>query len=310
LLDSAELPIRTRSAQILRHVTGQSFEFAAYVEKEKRVDALKRWQDWIASSATATVELKLPVSDQMFLLGRTLIGLSTGQVVEIATDGKQVWSQKLSNPYGCNGLPNGHRLVTSYSGRSVIEYDARGNEVWRVSGSPTLPGLPFSARPLPSGNILISCSDSNQVIEMTRDRKIVWRVSVQRRPMDARRLKNGNTLIALHNTHQVVEVDHAGKEVWSVKNMGMPITAQRLTNGNTLVCQYSGKKVVEVDASGKTVWELTGLTSPYEAQRLPNGNTLVADSKGVREVDPKKKIIRWLIGGIAKSVPAVSVHRF
>lgn len=306
LLDSAELPIRTRSAQILRHVTGQSFEFAAYVEKEKRVDALKRWQAWIASSATATVELKLPVNDQLFLLGRTLIGLTTGQVIEIAADGKQVWTQKLSSPYGCNGLSNGHRLVTSYSGRSVIEYDARGNEVWRVSGSPALPGLPFSARPLLNGNILISCSDSNQVIEMSRDRKIVWKVTVQRRPMDARRLKNGNTLIALRNTHQVVEVDRNGKTVWSVKNMGMPITAQRLRNGNTLVCQYSGKKVVEVDASGKTVWEVTGLSNPHEAQRLPNGNTLIADSKGVREVDPKRKVIRWLLQGRA----AVSVHRF
>ena len=305
LLDSEQLAVRTRSAQVLRHLTGQSFQFAAYTEKENRADAAKRWQNWIATSAT-TVELKLPIRDEMLLRGHTLIGLTTGEVIELAPDGKQMWQQKIPSPYGCHGLPNGNRLVASQSGRKVVEFDAKGNEIWSVSGTASLPGRPFSVRSLANGNILVACSDGNQVVEISRDRKVVWRTTIQSRPMDARRLPNGNTLIAVHNTHQVVEVDPAGKVVWQVKNMGQPVTAQRLENGNTLVCQFTGKKVVEVDAAGKVVWEVTGLSNPYGAQRLSDGNTLIADSKGVREVDYQKKIIRWLVEGRA----AVSVHRF
>lgn len=288
LLDAEDLQVRARSVQALRALTGQRFKFVAYDKPEDRVAAASGWKKWIGDNAQ-TVELKFPIADSKVMLGRTLVCFySRNKVIELDADRKQVWELNVNQPWGCDGLPNGHRLICSYNGKFVAEYNEAGKEIWKMDN---LPGYCSNAHRLENGNTLLTCSNANKIIEVTHDKKTVWSVDITSNPQDARRLENGNTLIALQGTHKVVEVDRSGKVVWEVGNMRGPFSARRLDNGNTLIAQSGGGQVVEIDRNGKEVWKKTGLSTPYDAQRLDNGNTLITDNRGYREVDPDGKIL-------------------
>jgi outer membrane protein assembly factor BamB len=288
LLDSPDLNIRARSAQVLRAFTGQQFQFAAYDKAEPRAKAVGEWKTWLEKDG-AKAKLTFPFKESALLLGRTLIcyyGLN--KVVELDAAGKEVWQASVMQPWGCEGLSNGHRLVASYNSRMIIEYDAEGKEVWKVAN---LADRPFSVRRLENGNTLVPFYSSQKLVEIDPQKKTVWEVSVSGNPMDARRLPNGNTLVCLLSNNMVVEIDRAGKVVWTLENMSAPRSAQRLENGNTLVAQSNGGKVVEFDRDQKPVWTKEGLSAPFDAQRLPNGNTLIVHNQGVLEVNPKGDIV-------------------
>ena len=283
LLDSPTARIRSRSQQSLRGLTEQNINFPPEGKPEDRAVGITKWKEWLAGNSEA--KLKLPLLEQAVPLGRTLfVSQGQGTVLELDADNKERWRQTLPGPaWGCQGLPNGHRLVAVYSHSLVIEYDDSGKEIWRKD---RLPGPPYSVQRLDNGNTLVACADVNQLVEIAPDGSTTT-ISVQGRPMSAQRLENGNTLVALQQGNRVVEVDRAGKVVWEARTMNPPGHAVRLENGNTLVCLTYGRQVVEYDPAGKNVvWKTSvSLTNPYVAQRLPSGNTLVADHVGLHEID-------------------------
>ena len=302
LLDSEDLKVRVRSAKALRSLTGQKLPFSAYDESPERAEHAKAWREWIAGDGQ-TAKLEFPIRDGHSLLGRTLICYySQNKVVELDDKGEETWSANVPYAWGCQGLPNGHRVVASYSGRYVAEYDQAGREVWKKTG---LPGAPFSVERLENGNTLVTCSDSQKIVEIAPDKKIIWEIEISGRPMDARRLENGNTLVALQTLGKVVEVDRSGKVVWEVDNQGGVLSATRLENGNTLICRQANNMVAEINRRGDVVWSKGELRNPYDAQRLPDGNTLIVDYKGVQEVNPKGEIV-WQRSGNGAS----RVHRY
>jgi outer membrane protein assembly factor BamB len=284
LLESPTPRIRSRSQQSLRALTGQQINFAPEGKAEDRAASIAQWKQWLAASG-ATAKLNLPLSDQTVPLGRTLyVSQGQGTVTELDAENKERWKQSLPGPaWGCQGLPNGHRLIAVYSHSMVVEYDDTGKEVWRKD---RLPGAPYSVQRLENGNTLLACADINQLVEVAPDGSTTS-ISVQGRPMSAQRLENGNTLCALQQANRVVEVDRAGKVVWEARTTNPPGHAVRLDSGNTLVCLTYGRQVVEFDPSGKNiVWKsAVSLSNPYVAQRLPSGNTLVADHQGIHEID-------------------------
>ncbi|MEX2214997.1 MAG: PQQ-binding-like beta-propeller repeat protein [Phycisphaeraceae bacterium] len=297
LLESEEIQTRNGAIRTLAALTGQQMKFISYDKPENRQASIVAWKEWIATTGL-TAELKFPISETRFLLGRTLYtNYRLHRVAEVDSEGKEVWSQQVQNPWGCVGLPNGHRLVTSYTGRSITEYDAEGNQVWQQTN---LPSAPFRVERLENGNTLVACSNSHKVVEVNPANEVVWDKTINGRPTDARRLANGNTLIALQNGRRVIEVDPEGKEVWAINNLGSPISAERLSNGNTLVSEPSNHSVREFDPDGKEVWSTKSLPNalhvqtPYDATRLENGNTLIGDNTGLREVDPKGTVITTL----------------
>jgi len=303
LLGSEELSVRVGSARLLRAVSGKRFGFVAYEDAKNRKTAVLKWRDWIASNAQ-TVDLSKPLRIRRELLGRTLVcDYQRNRVIELDANGNAVWERPVGrHPWGCQGLPNGHRLIACYSTRTVTEYDAKGSVHWAKS---SLPGGPTSVERLDNGNTLIACTDSGKVVEVNRKNEIVWEVTISQRPTDAHRLENGRTLITLQNGGRVVEVDRKGNVVWQISGITSPFSAYRLDNGNTLVASVGRGMVLEYDRGGKVVWSQTGLSNPYDAQRLSNGNTLISDSSGVREVDRAGKTI-WMHSqsGVSK------IHRY
>lgn len=292
LLHSENSRVRSRSYQTLRALTGLSLEFSPEGKPEDRTTQIVAWKEWLETSSS-TAKLTLPLSEQNVPLGRTLF-VSQGQakLIELGPDNKPRWEKQLPGPaWGCQGLPNGHRLVAVYSQSLIIEFDDDGNEVWRKD---RLPGPPYGVQRLENGNTLVTCADANQLVEIATDGSTTT-TSVQGRPISAQRLESGNTLVALQQQNKVVELDPAGKVVWEAKTNNPPGHATRLENGNTLVCMTYTRQVVEFDTTGKSVIWRSGvpLTNPYAAQRLSNGNTLVADHQGLHEIEADGKKIKW-----------------
>jgi hypothetical protein len=286
LLESPNARVRTRSYQSLRFLTGQKIDFAPEGKPEDRAKSVAAWKQWV-SAESATAKLTLPLTDQVVLLGRTLYVSQAPQskVFELDHEYKKVWEKDLPGPaWGCQGLPNGNRLVAIFAQSMVIEYGADGQEVWRKEG---LPGAPYSVQRLESGSTLVALGEAQQIVEIAPDGTLSS-IKVPGRPISAQRLENGNTLCALQQGNRVVEIDRAGKIVWEIRTGNGPSNAVRLENGNTLVCLTSSRQVVEYDSTGKTiVWKSPAgrLTNAYGAQRLPSGATIVADYQGLHEFD-------------------------
>jgi outer membrane protein assembly factor BamB len=293
LLSAENARTRLRSHQALRTVTGQTIAFSAEGKPEDRAKSVEAWQKWLDTDGQ-TAKLNLPLPDADVPLGRTLL-VSFGQsvIVELDSDRKERWRQRLSNPWACQGLPNGNRLIAAFAQNQniVVEYNEDGKEIWRKE---KLPSIPYSVQRLENGNTLVCCADVQQVIEISPDGSSKS-MQVAGRPMYAQRLENGNTLVALQQGGRVVELDAKNQTVWEARGMNGPCFCQRLESGNTLIVQMHTGQVVEVDASGqKTVWtSRVPLVNPICAQRLSNGNTLIADNNGVMEVDPTGQQVKW-----------------
>jgi outer membrane protein assembly factor BamB len=294
LLDSQDSKIRLRSHQSLRALTGQKIDFAPEGKPEDRAKSVDAWRQWVRAEG-ATAKLTLPLTDQHVLLGRILYVTQTPQskLFELdAADKKKRWEVNLPGPaWGCQGLPNGNRLVSIYAQSLILEYDADGKEVWRKEG---LPGPPYSVQRLDNGSTLVACGDIQQLVEIAPD-GTTKTINIQGRPMSAQRLENGNTLVALQQGGRIAEVDPAGKITWEVRTGNNPQNAVRLENGNTLVTLMGSRQIVEYDPTGKTiVWRSgTRFVNPYGAQRLANGNTLVADYQGLHEISSDGTKVVW-----------------
>jgi len=303
LLDSEELRVRVRSVKLLRQVSGRRFRFVAYESPETRAAALRNWREWIAAEGQAA-ELKLPLKTAPYEVGRILIcDYSRNRILELDLKGRTLWERPVGKrPWGCQGLPNGNRLVASYATRTVTEYSAEGKTVWAKAA---LPGGPTSVERLENGHTLVACTDSQKIIELNRKGDIVWSVTISQRPTDARRLDNGRTLICLQSGGRVVEVDHKERVRWEIQGLRSPFSAQRLDNGHTLVACTGDGSVREYDRNGTLVWQKHGFSSAYDAQRLNNGHTLISDYRGLREIDADGKVL-WM-----KSLKGISkFHRY
>jgi len=287
LLDSESLQIRITAVKVLRVASGKRFGFVAYGQSDARAQAKQQWLDWINTEGK-TASLDIPLEDIRYELGRTLYCCySPNKIFELDAAHNVVWELATGpHPWGCFGMPNGHRLIATYGDRVVTEYDASGKVVWKTN---PLPGGPMSVERLDNDNTLIACTDSGQVVEIDRSKKTVWNITLSGRPTDARRLPDGRTLVTLQNAKRIVEVNRSGKVLWEISGLPNPISAQRLENGNTLACCIGGGKIAQYDRSGKEVWSKGGFRMPYYAQRMSNGNTLVTHSSGLSEIDPNGK---------------------
>lgn len=287
LLESEDPEIRTKSVQVLRAFTGRNYEFMAYEDPKIRSIKLLAWKRWLEEDSPTAV-LRFPLNNVSNTLGRTLFGnYSQKKVYETNAQGKVVWEQEVSGVWAVEGLPNGHRLVASYTSRFLVEYDANGKEVWRFDN---LPNKPYSVQRLPNGNTLVPIY-GNEILEIRPDKKFHRRIRVPETVKWAQQLDNDRILVVFYNSGRIAELDYEGRILWEVGGMGQPYSVERLGNGNTLVANRTENKVVEVDRDGQVVWSYNARPSVYRAQRLPNGNTLIVSSAGAVEVDPTGEVV-------------------
>jgi HEAT repeat protein len=300
LLGSGRLQVRLEAARTLRSLTGQMIAFTAYESPDVRDKQRAAWRRWIEADG-ATAELQLPLRRVAYELGRTLVcNYTESKLYEYDARHKLIWEKSVGpQPWCCQGLPDGHRLVASYNNKDVVEYDETGKEVWSAKD---LPGGPTGVQRLENGNTLIACTDSGQVVEVDPHGKVVWDIHLEGRPVEAQRLDSGRTLVVLQNAGRVVEVDRKGKVLWDLSDAASTFSAQRLDSGNTLVCVMGVGEVVEYDREKKKVWSHGGLSNPYDVQRTAAGTTMIVDATGVTEVDRNNKVVWHLpMSGVSRA---------
>ena len=85
-------------------------------------------------------------------------------------------------PFTAIRLPDGHTLSTCTHGNTVVEFDAAGKIVWRLSNSDLPRPLlkdPCGGQRLPNGNTVITSYGQGtpgevKLLEVTREKKLVW----------------------------------------------------------------------------------------------------------------------------------------
>ena len=103
-----------------------------------------------------------------------------GQIIELTTAGKEVRrvpAGDTSNWGGVELLPNGHFVVARCGQHQVVEIDAAGKEVWKVSVQ-----WPTWAGRLSNGRTLVACAHEGIVAEYDRAGKKVWEMKMNNRP--------------------------------------------------------------------------------------------------------------------------------
>jgi hypothetical protein len=303
LLESPELELRSHTHQTLQALTGQTISFNAEGTVGERGIGIRAWRQWVETQGT-TATLAVAMQEQAKPLGRILVAMPN---LLIELDFNRQERAKIPLPggsWGCQGLPNGHRLVAIHAHSMVIEFDDAGREVWRKD---RLPGPPTSVERLDNGSTLVACGSANQVVEIAPDGSMTT-IEVLGQPICAQRLENGNTLVTLSEAKRVVEVNSRGKVLAEIRLSSSPTHAVRLDSGNTLITLTQARKVVEYDATGKSIVWMTALplVNAQAAARLPNGNTLVADHSGVQEFDAAGKQIVWRL----RQMQAVGLSSF
>ena len=105
-----------------------------------------------------------------------------GQVVkEFATDQQDLGGRKAKNwPFTAIRFDNGNTLICLTNGNKVIEVDADGTVVWKVSND-DLPGDPIDdacgGQRLPNGNTVITAYHAKvgvKLMEVTPEKELVW----------------------------------------------------------------------------------------------------------------------------------------
>ena len=104
-----------------------------------------------------------------------------GKVVNtIKTDLEEIGARKAENwPFTAIRLENGHTVASLTHGNKVVEFDASGGIVWKVTNE-DVNGLfkdPCGAQRLANGNTVIGSHAANtgvSMVEVTPEKKIVW----------------------------------------------------------------------------------------------------------------------------------------
>ena len=146
---------------MLRAATGKHFGYTVYAPVDQRAVGDRRRGGMARRARTTGDRSTFPLRSRPFL-GRLLVcDHAQNLLVEFDTDAQASGKPAAgTQPWACQGLANGHRLVGSYHDKSIVEYDARGPEVWRYAG---LPGGPTSVERLENGNTLVACTDAGEV---------------------------------------------------------------------------------------------------------------------------------------------------
>jgi len=300
LLESDQPLLRLRSDRILRLLTGQRFGSINDAASPKaRAEIAMKWRLWIEGPGQNAV-LHVPLPTGKTRLGRVLVCVNqpggpngmTPKLVEF----NELWQMSLLRdgnanialPFGCQGLPDGHRLYSDWRTQSIVELDETGKETWQVR----VPTGPASVERLDNGNTLVAIYQSQHVAEISRGGQTVWQINVGGAASDARQLDNGNVLVVLSDQGWVVEFDRNGKSLWKATGLPNPWSARRLANGNTLVACNGEGRVVELSPDKRIVRSIGNLPNCFDADVLENGNLLVGYAQGLREINPQGGTVR------------------
>jgi len=285
LLEAPGPQLRYSSVMALRRLSGKRFGYAAYTSVEKRTPAVKAWKEWVRKEG-ASVKWAEVLDAPLGLHNRILVSVGNAaqsELIEIDLEGTVIWSRKITgNVHGVQGLSNGHRLASLWGRRVVIQYDRRGNEVWR---SPQLPSNPGCVQRLSDGATMVCFPMTGEIREISPSGETTRTLRAGNGVYFAERLASGITRVGQYQKRKIIDLDRHGRIVRQTGLSGNPFTVRKLENGNMLICMFSTGRVEEHGPGGKVVRKIGQFQSPTSAFRIANGVTLVGERSGVWSID-------------------------
>ena len=271
----------TLAWSVLRGMTATTVPLNELMGSNSREQAVDQIRNHIASNPD---KLSFKWNNHGNKLGRSLIAdYEEGIVREFDAAGQLTWSHESNNPFACLGLPNGHRLITSYSSNELLEFDEQGKLSKKFE---LLHHLPSGVVRLDNGNTLVSSASSAPIVEYSPDGALVREIEMKDTATAVELLENGNLLVALFNKNEIAEIDALGNTVWKLPLPDQPYHASRLENGNVLVSFCNVQEVREYTPDGEVVWKHKTDAKPFRAQRLTDGTTVTAGPNGIVFIRP------------------------
>ncbi len=190
------------------------------------------------------------------------------RVVEREIDGKEIWSENITQPVNVGRLPNG---VTWAIGRNqIVEWERgdKSNKKHVFDFARNEYDISAGAR-LKNGEYVL-LTQNQQLLKVDRKGAIVKAHSVGGNGVNYYATVDitptGKALCTLMNSITEFDVD-SGKAGWTA-NFQFATSAVRLKNGNTLVASQNMGKVVELDKDGKqTKFQITGTDANFRPFR-------------------------------------------
>jgi outer membrane protein assembly factor BamB len=313
LLDSSAVNVRYEANRSLMALTGEKFALVAYADAKERAPVVAQWKAWLADKG-GTAKLRSPLDFSLPRIGRILVtDFDNGLARDLDDKGNVVWtSPSIPGAFGCQGLPNGHRLITSFQRREVYEFNDKGDEIWR---SKALPFYPTAVQRLPNGNTLVAGRGLDEVsgawVEVGRDGNVLDATSVRLplRPEDIRLLPDGQILAACTFENMVCRLHRDGRRdaKETITKVVRPEAARMLADGHILVAdnggqtrqvseQRGGRRVVKTIRPGQVIefderFNIVKTTKNEngevrDAEKLASGNLLILDADSSQELTP------------------------
>jgi hypothetical protein len=180
-------------------------------------------------------------------------------------------------------LRNGHRLVTDFHGRRVLEYDRDWKELRQIEIS----FQPRGSHPLPDGRLLVIGMHLFEIIDRAGVTKS--RIPAPRRNMTGSLLLSSERfLVTCNDDGAILELDLNGHVKWRLKVANHPRSIQVLQDGRLLVADF--RQAVIYSPEGKAEWSYA-LDGVRSAEQLPSGNLLLAHERGLTILDLGKRTL-------------------
>ena len=186
-------------------------------------------------------EHEAPLSNDIQLLenGHLLFSTGTG-VLELDENGREVLRYDAPcHVFACQRLPDGRTFVGECETGRLLELDARGKVVKRLTILPKGVkdgGMAFmrNARKLPDGHYLVCHYGEQKLSEYDSRGRLVRSKDLPGGPHSVQSLPDGRLLVSLADRNRdprIVELDAGWNEVWSLSNADLPGAPLRFCSG-------------------------------------------------------------------------------
>jgi HEAT repeat protein len=278
LLDSEDVAIRNRSAQLLQGVLKTSLKYSAYAEPDERRTQSTAVRALIVETLDHRSDPVVPKFSGADL-GRVLVCSYKGdQLFEIDGLGQKVNPLALTGVADCQLLPEGRRLVSQVQRMRVVELDAAGQEIWKLEG---LQGYPIRMRRLPNGETtVVTIQGELQRLDVKGQK--LWSSRFEgAQPRDLHHLPNGHLLLLFSRSRQIVELNDRREETWRSPALEQVLSVCPTQEGTYLVATLKDGTLLELNREGGTRPFACDFTRPQQIQQLRDGRFLVLDAAGL-----------------------------
>jgi HEAT repeat protein len=292
LLDSDDIAIRNRSAQLLQGALKTTLKYSAYAEPEERRTQAAAVRELIVETLDRRPDPVVPRFTGADLGPVLVCSYKGDQLFAVDGLGQRVNPLAMTGVADCQLLPEGRRLVSQVQRMRVIELDAAGQEIWKIEG---LQGYPIRVRRLPNGETTVVTLQGELQRYDAKAQKL-WSSRFEgAQPRDLHHLPNGHLLLLFSRSRQIVELNERREEAWRSPALEQVLSFCPTREGTFLISTLKDGTLLELNREGGTRPFAGDFTRPQQIQQLRDGRYLVLDAVGLHLLDRTGQRVRTVL---------------